>query len=190
MVKHLTSAAVLFVLWSGSVAADTVDITFIESGGNISITGGGSVDLTGLSLVDTGATVHGISPIDGAIGAGPAGIANQYSADPFTPYGTGGVVGSAPGTGDIFGLYFLGVSPVIAVPQGYSSGDPLAFTLEVTGSAFAGLGITGNVSYTTGNNTVNFLFGDTADVPLPPALPLLGAGLLALAFRRRSRRRQ
>lgn len=167
--------------------ASVVDIVFTETGTGVSVIGSGSVDTSLMTLNGSSAHIHGMNPQGGAIGAGSSGSANLFSADPFTPFGTASSIGAAPGTGDIFGLYFLGGSPVLAVSDTYVSSAALSFTLDLPGESFGTLGVGPNVTYTTTGATVNFIF-DSAEVPLPASLPLLALSALALGLLRARRR--
>lgn len=93
----------------------------------------------------------------------------------------------------MFGLGACGDDPCVFFPDGYESGTPLSFSAQFDRQSFQSLGInaTDPISFMLGeDNTINLDFSTTAVIPLPPALPLLGAALLGLgALGRRAQRR-
>ncbi|PWJ21932.1 VPLPA-CTERM sorting domain-containing protein [Jannaschia seohaensis] len=172
---------------SGVVAANagTVDIDFVESAGGVSMSGSGDITLgSGLSLLFTTSNsgLHFVNPAAGGFGMGAVASIDAYEFAATTSFGTSVSTLLAPGTGDPFGIAFNSRDPVLLVPENYTTGTPLAFTLEAPGSSFASLGITPtDVTITAGANAINLNFS-TAVVPLPAGVVLLMTALAGLGL--------
>ncbi|MEO0427552.1 MAG: hypothetical protein AAF160_08905 [Pseudomonadota bacterium] len=173
--------------------ADVINVNFVETPFGVDASGSGSFDTTGLSLdfVDFDAsTLIFVNPLDGGFGLGDAGNGDAYRIAATVPFGTQGSTTTAPGTGDLFGIAFSG-GPLVMVPTGYVSQSPLSFAAAFPGESFASLGITaiGTVPITAGQNTINLNFSVAqAEIPVPPAIALLGGALLAFGAVSRRRR--
>ena len=116
----------------------------IEVGSAVIAKGGGAIDLTDLTKLDTGQieqTVSAIAPVHGAISTGPT---NPQEVDVYTEllgatdFGSTGPVNADSGEGDIAGI--IGFSGVLLVPHGYISGTPLSDTATYLDRTFLTLG--------------------------------------------------
>ncbi|MGG7565574.1 hypothetical protein ACQ5SO_05360 [Rhodovulum sp. DZ06] len=173
--------------------AATVEIEARQVGGDVVLTGTGSVDLAGLSLAFPSAD-YTAAPSQSTenffIGAGA--FADVYSiADPgFVPMNDTGFVFTSV-SGDIFALQGSiagALNPFVMAPEGYVSGETLSFTWTVAGTTLAALDLNYGTLGAFGNNTVT-LSRAVSDVPLPPALGLLALAAGALGgLARRGRR--
>jgi len=197
-VIRLAIAAVMLVTAAQPTDAAII-VTALEVGSDVVISGGGTVDLSGLTYV-------------GTVVAGPVVVPNDrlilgtYSPDNFDQYS--GLSGPAnigiPATasfpffksGTLFGLYFPGT---LIVPKDYSSGNSLSASITFTPSTFASLGvIPGTYVWTWGQgrtaDSFTLQIGPPAAVtPEPTSLALAGfagLGLAAGAWRRRRQHKQ
>ncbi|MEM6934138.1 MAG: hypothetical protein AAF526_11190 [Pseudomonadota bacterium] len=186
MRDNLLYIAVMASFLAESAAADTADVFFSENAFGVEAEGSGSIDLTGLTLIqmeDT--TLFFVNPEEGAFGAGAGGEVDTYSADPFTPYGSGGATDAGEaGTGDAFILGFLLGDPVLLLPTGYVSGDPLSFAVFFAGETLETLGIDALPATTViGMNDINFSVAEAPSaVPLPAAMPMLLLGIASVGW--------
>jgi hypothetical protein len=164
-----------------------------ESGGNVIFNMSGNVNLAATSGFFNGnSDANLIVPAGGTIIIGP--VVNPHDAYPinvpWTSFGPG--VGDATFfssvSGDRVGLFS---NPVIGVPSGYISGNPLSGTGTINGSTLASLGITPGTYVTTFSSSSSGVnMSDTvtviAQVPEPCGLVLgLTAGMTALFARLR-----
>lgn len=193
-----TTKTNLFALLAFAIAASAnaaVTVTASETPGGVLFAGGGTLNLTALTLapgISSGSTpfinpgfetgllrigATGTNPIDDYSGAITGG----------GPFGTGGGTLGTAGTGDTFGVS-LGFSNnvTLEVPDGYVSGNLLAGTglFGGAGTTFSSLGLT------PGTYTYSFGSGANADsftivIPEPSTALLLALGTFSLAVRRR-----
>lgn len=188
--KAIAAALALVApLVAAPVSASTININVVETGSGVELTGSGSVDLTGLTLVFDNISNIGsyVNPVEGGVGFDNGGLIDFYTTAPQAIFGTGSLIfTNGVSTGDAFGVAFVGFTPGFIVPSDYQSNDPLQFSLFIAGETLASLGIAAiDVSNTLGNNTVSFIF---TEVPLPAAAPFLLTGIAGLmAVRRRKR---
>lgn len=174
--------------------------TMQESGSDVVVTGSGSVDLTGLTLLGSTSSLAFISTHatwGSALSIGPV------ASEPVYSYG--GLVSSDPdfgssslwtpastGSGDKISLIvneltFLG--PALHLPSAYVSGAALAATSTWLGASFASLNLNpGTYTWTWGSgshaDSATLIIGSVSE-PGPLALGLAAA----LAYRAGGRRR-
>jgi hypothetical protein len=188
-VKRIADAAALGVailigsgLSSPLAQAAAYTVTLAQVGSNVVATGSGTIDLTGLSLFESGvSTTIGIAPFEGIIvtAAASGGAFNGYAGFTGpTSFGSGGETLINSGSGDIVGIG--GDIDTLAVPAGYTSGNPLSNTSTYDNATFASLGVTpGTYEWMWGlgtNQNFTLIIGGTS-VPEPSAIALLGTGL-------------
>jgi hypothetical protein len=159
-------------------------LTFSEVGSNVVMTASGTIDLDGLTLVDSN-----IGPFMGG-GIGPTsatflmgangGYGKSYSGFTTTPsnFGTGSGFPPTSTSGDIFGIIYQGQPPhLLVVPTGYTSGGQISSTQTFTGQTFSSLGLTaGTYTYTWGSGkSFNVVVSGTpASTPTPTPTPTSG----------------
>ena len=195
-ISLMTSSAALAAisLFSSFVSADIV-ITAAETSNGISVQGGGTLDLAGLSIVFEGDQDVGINPALPVIVAGGAVVDNNvidsYGLTNRTipaDVGTGiNFVSPTSTSGDTFGFGSFFGNEELFVPDGYASGDPLAATSFYQGQTLASLGLTpGSYSFTIPSG--NLVTLNINAIPEPTGVVMLGlASLIALSQRRRLR---
>jgi hypothetical protein len=95
------------------------------------------------------------------------------------------------------GSYTLLLSGARSIPFAFIPGDPSPQDLtsassyaDLTGGVFQTCNDRGECIPTNGNFAVDLLFASPGPVPEPGTLPLLGAGLAALLWRRRRRKQR
>lgn len=185
---------------SPAYAVYTVHIT--ESGGNVTVSGSGSLNFNDLNpiCVPCGAGLAGMLPSSSLISVGPSDTINLYNGASSSSgnLGTGGVAFAASGTG--VNVQLDGVGGGIGVPNGYVSGDPLGTSTSTFTGTFASLGLTpGTYTWTWGSgaNADSFVIniGSVSSSAPPQAIPTLGewamiimASLMALFAIRKVRR--
>lgn len=162
-------------------------LTLSQVGGNVMISGSGTLNLTGLSAVGPSNLSTLIYPSIGLINSGSAGAVDVYSGlSPQSGFGTGGGPSADSATGSTVGI--LGNNGQLEVPAGYISGTPLSGTETFNNATLSSLGFTpGTYTYSWGSDSFTV---SSAAVPEPAtwaggALLLGGA---ALTLRRRARR--
>jgi hypothetical protein len=168
-------------------------VTFSQLGPDVVASGGGTIDLDGLTFVTSGSTLPEVAPTFATEATGTAGAVDEYSgASGPLSFGPGVFTSATTGTGDLVGIQELIDEPAgfVFVPTGYMSGVPLSDTATYTGQTFATLGLTpGSYVYTFGSgaNADTFTVDVAAPVPEPASLTLLGTivGLGLVARRRR-----
>lgn len=198
----LAASVALFSGLSAQPARAFVQITLTEtsSGVNAAITG--SANLDGLTLVDRvglgGTFIGGSSPgqTDYITVAGAAdsylGLVGplSFGAGLGTTTPAGGIPLSGGGFALSLGILSGGFplpNAQLALPSGYSSGDPLNASASWDGETLATLGLTpGSFEWTWGtgpNQRVNLSI-----VPVPAPLPIFGAAA-AFGYSRKLRKR-
>lgn len=185
--RSLALFAAAALLAPCAAQASPIIINMVEQGGNVVATGGGAVDLTGLTFISNSTTNYSvISPQSAVFLVNPANaLDDQYQPTFSGPagFGSGNAFELATSSsGDVFGFsLFLGSN--IAVATGYVTGTNLSFNATWSGATFASLGITpGTYTWTYGSNadqTITLDIG-TLSVPEPASLGLFGLGLLLL----------
>jgi hypothetical protein len=195
MRNMLLGATATLALALGQAHAAYV-INAVEIGGDVVLTGGGSINLDGavFSFVGLGVVTPLVSPTDSFVSIGRGVPAFYTVAISGSPFGVGTTVGAGPGLSD---GPFVGVLPggsVLYVPAGYVSQDLLPVsTATFENATFASLGMTpGSYVWSWGDRTANTFDTLTLNigpqptgVPAPAALSLLGLGLAGLLLARR-----
>lgn len=194
MVKAGASAALCAAVLAAAPASAAVVINVIEGPTGITVTGSGSLDLTGLVRFGIGGNA-GINPLGANVIVGPSG-------GPGDLYGkSGGIPGPfffsltnvflpfSSASGSLFGVSRdLGTGPFWVVPSGYVSGSALSGQGFIAGKTLADLGVSPGSSFkwTGPQDTLTVNFGV---VPEPSSwmMMILGFGLVAQALRRRHR---
>ena len=131
-------------------------VTLQQVGPDVVATGGGPIDLTGLSSGGSGGSSAGMVPIGGTINTGPLAIQNDAYLGIIsgpTSFGSGTVTLASSGSGDFVGMFGGGVA--VLVPVGYASGAALADTSTYSGATFATLGVTPGTYVWTWGTGVN-----------------------------------
>lgn len=167
---------------ASGTATPTGFMTFSEVGSDVVMTASGTIDLDGLTLVDSN-----IGPFNGG-GIGPTsatflmgangGYGKSYSGFTTTPsnFGTGGGFPPTSSSGDIFGVITQGTPPyLLVVPTGYTTGTNISSTQTFTGQTFSSLGLTaGTYTYTWGSGkSLSVVIG--GPVPSPTPTPSIGS---------------
>jgi hypothetical protein len=134
-------------------------LTFSEVGSDVVMSVSGTIDLDGLTLVDSNRGPFmggGIGPTSATFLMGAnGGYGKSYSGFTTTPsnFGTGGGAPPTSTSGHIFGIVTDGTPPyLLIVPTGYTSGSQITSTQTFTGQTFTTLGLTqGTYTYTWGS---------------------------------------
>ena len=181
-IRILTATLLLSVPFA--VNADLLTFDFAEVGGNVVMTGAGSIDLSGIGSASCTSTSRG-PEVSGAIGfvfTGPGAYCFTSATGGIADiaFGTGGITTGASVSGDVMG--FWAFNDIFYTPVGYVSQSLLSSTATWAGASFASLGLTaGTYEYTVGQNTFR------VRVPEPGTLGLLGLGLLLVGARRKAK---
>jgi hypothetical protein len=186
--------AAILLLAAGSVQAAVV-FTLVESGGNVVLSGTGSVDLTGLTFDDeeSGGSPF-INPSISAFRAGDTDSLADYDvyAGALGPASIGTGSSYRPrefstGSGDAFGFHIdnsrIDPAGMVNVPRGYVSGSSLTGTGVFTGHTFESLGVTTGTyvwSWASDSITLNV-------IPIPASVWLFGSALAGLGWMRRKK---
>jgi hypothetical protein len=149
LVRSLFMAALLVVVDAAGRVEAGIIMTATEVGSDVVVSGSGTADLTGLSLNTNAGTVSFMSPSEASLDTGPTGAisTDQYqSVNGPSDFGSGAFTFATSGTGDRFGVSFVGGIGVsfysLFVPQGYVSGSQLNGTSTFANQTFASLGMT------------------------------------------------
>ena len=197
--KTLTLAAIRCSLMFTAVTASlfsvqlaqAYSVTLEQVGSNVVATGGGALDLTGLTFEQNFLNAPPqIQANFSLMITGPGG-ANQSQYVGFTGptnFGSGDLVFADTGSGDGVGIF--GTS--IIVPQGYISGAALSSSATFNNATLASLGATpGFYSWTWGDGENQFFALEIGSVGVPgvpdggSTVSLLGCALVGLAALRR-----
>jgi hypothetical protein len=161
-------------------------LTIYESGSNVVMTASGTIDLDGLTLVESSVGPFmggGLGPFSATFVMGAnGGYGKTYSGFTTTPsnFGTGGGAGPTSTSGDIFGIFTQGAPPYfLIVPTGYTSGTNISSTQTFTGQTFSSLGLTaGTYTYTWGSGkSLSVVVGGTPGPTPTPTSTGGGAGV-------------
>lgn len=164
-------------------ASAEIVIHIYDSGGNVEARLSGDFDLRATQgFISTSSAYDGYLPSFGAV-AFTSGITDYYgmTQNTWTPLGPGNDFGNwDTSSGDAIALFS---NPVLGVPTGYVSGDPLSSSATKFGTTLAALGFAEGVYVTTLTNG-NFSDSVRVIIPAPGTAALLGLGGM-LAMRRR-----
>jgi hypothetical protein len=170
--------------------AQAYSVTLEQVGSDVVATGSGPLDLTGLTLVVTYASLPAqIFPVLGQIVTGSGGATDGYQGSISGPTSFGGVffTFASSGSGDSVGI-FRDTSTLL-VPSGYVSGTALSDSATYSNATFASLGVTpGTYVWTWGagaNQNFTLQIGPAGVPDGGSTVSLLGCALLGLAALRR-----
>lgn len=157
------------ILLSGYANAAVV-VSFTESGGNVEAELSGNLNLGAVlgGILGTAEAYNGYQASIG--GFASTGTVEYYtSSAAWTPFGTGGYGSWDSSSGDAFALF---TNPMVAVPVGYVSEDPLSATATKNGATFASLGFVRGVYVTTLTNgkVTDTVTVFVADDPFTPSV--------------------
>lgn len=180
------SLFVVAVLLCGANAQAAAIFNLVESGGDVILSGSGSINLTGLTGIGdaSSAVTPFMNPSFPNFRAGDTGFHNLDRYEGITgptSFGSGGPNIGSSGSGDVFGIHG---ATVLYVPDGYLSGSALSGTGVWTSETFASLDVTeGTYVWSWSSDSITLNIGQ---VPIPAAAWLFGSALLSLiGFKRR-----
>lgn len=192
--KKFILATALVVLGVADSRADVI-VTFEEVGSNVVATGAGTLDLGGLTLINTVATNTGVTPATAELFLGPSTqngnptpTVDVYQAvSGPASWGSGNQYFRIDsGTGDTFGVSIRGTDLALIVPENYASGGALSAISVWENESLATMGLSpGSYSYSWGTNSNEFTIVVVAPVPEPSTALIVFAVPGALAFMRR-----
>ena len=150
------------------VSTQSASVTINEVGSDVVMSISGSINLNGLTLVQSGngpSMGGGIGPNSATFLCGANGqYYDTYSGFTTTPSNFGSGTGLPPTStsGDMFGVIYQMAPPhLLVVPSGYTSGTNISSTQTFSSGSFIGLGLTeGTYSYTWGSgNSLSVVIG-------------------------------
>jgi hypothetical protein len=133
-------------------------VTFSQAGPDVVASGGGTIDLNGLTFITSGSTQPEVAPTFATEATGAVGAVDEYGgASGPVSFGPGVFTSATTGTGDLVGVQELIGEPTgfVFVPTGYATGAPLSDMATYAGQTFATLGLTPGV--------YDYTFGSEAD---------------------------
>jgi hypothetical protein len=161
-------------------------VTITEVGSNVVMSASGTINLSGLTLVN---------PSFGPVGGGGLGTntatfvcgnnntyANTYSGFTSVPsnFGSGSGAANSSASGDLFGIIYLGAPPhFLLVPTGYTSGTNITSTQTFNNTTLSTLGLTnGTYTYTWSGGSIDIVIGTGLGGPTPtPTATSSGGGM-------------
>lgn len=146
-----------------------VTISISEQGGNVQAVLSGSINLAATQGYGNDSPgFNGYQASSGNVSF-TANISSYYGMNTnWTPFGTGGFGTWDTSSGDAWHMFS---DPVLGLPVGYVSGDPLSATAVKNGATFASLGFVPGTYVTTltsdgGSDTVTVLVASSADLSI------------------------
>jgi hypothetical protein len=131
------------------VEGQVVNMTLLEVGGDVVLSGAGTMNLTSLTNVQPLFRDSNIVPSVSQFGCGLAGPgpfnSRLYTGSTFNSpanFGTGGQTLGSSGTGNFFGVTFAVSNNQLFVPSGYTSGSFISGTTTFNSTTLATLGAT------------------------------------------------
>lgn len=187
----LIALAAAVLLAPATASANAYVVRLVQQGSNVVATGGGSIDLTGLTGAGPGAGGSGgfIYASSAYIAIGSGSGEDDYSGFTGpTSFGTGsGFTTTTNGNGDLVGIAGSNAAigeVVLFVPSGYVSDHTLSDTATWDGASFASLGVnTGTYTWIWGSEPdqrFTLIIGNGVAVPEPAAFGMFGLGLLLI----------
>ena len=151
-----------------------------QLGPDVVATGGGAIDLTGLTFSYSGSINPAITPffsgfrvLGASLSTGPASSSVDSYLIPQsgpTRFGSGSLTYASSGSGDMVGIFegftYGGPAGLLSVPTGYVSGTALSDMATYSGKTIATLGVTPGTYVWTWGNGANQNF--TLQIPVPP----------------------
>ena len=177
-----------FISFFNLANAAIVEIIVSEVGGIITLTGSGSIDLTGIDLDEVAATTPTNRAEATLFGGTISSPLNSYRPviNPIVPLATNSRTGNpkfvsfdvSPSSDNFYVQSNLTNPGFIRLNEGYQSLDPINFIWTVTNSTtFEEFNIGKITSF--GNNTI--IMTDASIIPIPAAAWLFGSALLGFA---------
>ena len=185
-------AAALGFAVAGAPAEASVVIDVSEVGGNVVATGGGTIDLSGLTpYLTAGGTAFVWAQFGNIDIGGPSGVytdITEYNGVTGpTSFGANIPTQASSSSGDLFGVNGSGPNGTgVDVPSGYASESALSGSATFDGQTFASLGLTpGTYVYTWGSgpsaDSLTVQIGPAA-IPEPVTWATLMLGFAALGL--------
>jgi hypothetical protein len=178
LLSLVTGLLVSFAAAQSARAAMTLSI--YSEADNVVATANGSIDLTSLTFVESGANFASIEPDGAALLSGELEDLSVYVgiSGPLS-WGSGGQTFATSSTGD--GLLIIGLQGAIAVPEGYTSGANLTSEAVFSGATIAGLGLTpGTYTYNWGSGLDADSLVVNISAAAPPSVPEPSTALLGI----------
>jgi PEP-CTERM motif len=175
----LAAIAAVGLASAPSAHASLFTFTVTEQGGNVDVTGSGSINLVGLTQIGGGFGIPSyIAPSIGRMIVG-GDFATYGGVSGPDSFGGGGTTNADNATGDTVGVFVT----ELLIPTGYVSGATLSDSMTFNGATFASLGLTPGVyTYTWGNSDIHSsLIVDIGGVPEPSTWAMLALGFIGLA---------
>jgi len=166
---------------SSPVVGSVVNMTLLEVGGDVVLSGAGTMNLTSLTNVQPIFRGSSVVPQASQFGCGLAGPgpfnSRLYTGSTFNSpanFGTGGQTVGSSGTGDFFGVMFVVSNNQLFVPSGYTSGSFISGTTTFNSTTLSALGATpGTYTWSWGSgatlSSIIMTVGVSGPTPTPTA---------------------
>jgi len=166
---------------TSGVVGSVVNMTLLEVGGDVVLSGEGTMNLTSLTNLQPFFRGISIVPSVSQFGCGLAGPgpfnSRLYTGATFSSpanFGTGNQTLGDSGTGDFFGVAFAASSNQLFVPSGYTSGSFISGTTTFNSTTLATLGATpGTYTWSWGSgatlSSIIMTVGVSGPTPTPTA---------------------